>query len=114
MKRTVKIVVGVAACALVFMAAGLAFAESFGDGNDVTGPAAEKARAAAIQAVPGGTVGKVEQETGEAPGVVYGVAVTKPDGTKVEVHQDQNFHVLGIVPAGWWPSIKEITERLRR
>jgi hypothetical protein len=77
MKRTVKIVVGFAECALVLMAAGLAFAESFGDGNDVTGPAADKARAAAIQAVPGGTAGTVEQEAGEGPAVVYGVAFTK-------------------------------------
>ena len=114
MKRTVKIVVGFAACALVLMAAGLAFAEPFGDGNEVTGPAAEKARAAAIQAVPGGTAGTVEQEAGEGPAVVYGVAMTKPDGTKVEVHEDQNFHVLGIVPARRWPTIQEITERLRR
>jgi hypothetical protein len=114
MKWTVKIAVGVAACALVLMAAGLAMAESFGDGNDVTGPAADQARAAAIRAVPGGTAGRVEQEAGEGPAVVYGVALAKPDGTKVEVHEDQNFHVLGTVPAGWWPSIKEITERLRR
>jgi len=114
MKRTLKMVVGVAACALVLMAAGLALAESFGDGNDVTGPVADQARAAAIQAVPGGTVARVEQEAGEGPAVVYGVAVTKPDGTKVEVHEDHNFHVLGIVPASRWPNIQEITERLRR
>jgi hypothetical protein len=100
MKRKMKIGVGVAAGALITAAAGVGMAEAFGDGNDVTGPAADQARSAAIQAVPGGTAGRVEQETGEGPGVVYGVAVTKPDGTKVEVHEDQNFHVLGTMPAG--------------
>ena len=43
-----------------------------------------------------------------------GMHYFKPDGTKVEVHEDHNFHVLGIVPASRWPNIQEITERLRR
>jgi hypothetical protein len=36
----------------------------------------------------------VEQETNEGA-AYYGVTVTKTDGTKVEVHEDQNFKVLG-------------------
>jgi len=69
------------------------------DDNDLTGPTADQACAAAIQAVPGGTEGRVQQETGEGA-ALHGVAVTKPDATKVEVHEDQNFHVLGTMPAG--------------
>ena len=95
MKRKAKIGVGVAAGALVLAAAGMGVAVAGPNDQDVTGPAADKARAAAIQAVPGGTADTVEQEAGEGPAVVYGVAMTKPDGTKVEVHEDQNFHVLG-------------------
>jgi hypothetical protein len=95
MKRNVKIGVGVAAGAIVLGAAGIGVALA-GPDNDqpVTGPAADKARSAAIQAIPGGTAGKVEKETNEGA-AYYGVTVSKPDGTKVEVHEDQNFKVLG-------------------
>ena len=99
MKQTVKIALGVGGGTLVLATAGLAVAMAGPDGNDVTGPAADKARAAATQAVPGGKVGEVEQETGEGA-VVYGVAVTKPDGSQVEVHLDKDFHVLGTMPPG--------------
>jgi hypothetical protein len=51
------------------------------------------------QAVPGGTAGEVDQQTGEG-GVVYGVTVTRPDGTAVEVRLDKDFHVLDTQPAG--------------
>ena len=92
MKRNVKIGVGVAAGTLVLAAAGGGVAVAGPNDQDVTGPAADKARAAAIQAVPG-IAGRVEPETSE--GVAYGVTVTKSDGSKVEVHEDQNFKVLG-------------------
>ena len=49
--------------------------------------------------MPGGTVGEVDQETGEG-GVVYGVAVTRSDGTAVAVRLDKDFHVLDTQPAG--------------
>jgi hypothetical protein len=62
--------------------------------QDVPAPGPHNARAAAIQALPGGTAGRVEQETNEGA-AYYGVTVTKTDGTKVEVHEDQNYHVLG-------------------
>jgi hypothetical protein len=93
MKRKVKMGLGVAAGALVLAAAGAGVAVAGPDDQDVTGPAADKARAAAIQAVPGSTAGRVEPETTE--GAAYGVTVTKTDGSKLEVHEDQNFKVLG-------------------
>lgn len=49
--------------------------------------------------MPGGAAGEVDQETGEG-GVVYGVTVTRPDGTAVEVRLDKDFHVLDPQPAG--------------
>jgi hypothetical protein len=54
----------------------------------VTGAAADKARAAAVKAVGGGTAGAV---TTDVSGNGYEVTVTKSDGSKVEVHLDQSF-----------------------
>ncbi|AMC62493.1 Possible exported protein [Mycobacterium tuberculosis] len=51
-----------------------------------------------MQAVPGGTAGEVETETGEGA-AAYGVLVTRPDGTRVEVHLDRDFRVLDTEPA---------------
>ncbi len=62
------------------------------------GNRADRARAAAVQAVPGGTAGEVETETGEGA-AAYGVLVTRPDGTRVEVHLDRDFRVLDTEPA---------------
>ena len=45
------------------------------------GSAAVRARAAATQAVPVGTAGEVDQQTGQG-GVVYGVTVTRLDGPR--------------------------------
>jgi len=94
-KIKVKIGIGVAVAALVLGAAGVAGAVSRGsDGNAVDGATATQARAAAVQAVPGGRAGQVQQETDEGP-AAYGVAVTKPDGSTVEVQLDKTFRVLG-------------------
>ena len=45
----------------------------------------------------GVAAGEVDQEIGEGA-VAYGVAVTKSDGSKVEVHLDKNFQIRGAVP----------------
>lgn len=100
MNRRTKVSIGIAAGAAVLATAVVGIAEAAGgDDDQVTGPAADQARTAATQAVPGGTAGEVDQETGENA-TVYGVTVTKPDGTAVEVHLDKDFHVLGTQPAG--------------
>jgi poly-gamma-glutamate capsule biosynthesis protein CapA/YwtB (metallophosphatase superfamily) len=52
--------------------------------------AADKARAAAVKAVGGGTAGAV---TTDVSGNGYEVTVTKSDGSKVEVHLDQSFNL---------------------
>lgn len=98
MNRRTKIGVGIAAGAVV-SAAGIGVAAAGGDETPVTGSAADQARVAATQAVPGGKPGEVDQETGEGA-AFYGVKITKPDGTAVEVHLDQNFRVLGTQPVG--------------
>jgi hypothetical protein len=59
----------------------------------LTGTDAEKAKAAALKAVPGGTVDRVETD---ADGAVYEAHMTKPDGTKVTVKFDKDFNVTGV------------------
>ena len=58
----------------------------------VTGEAADKAQAAAVKAVGGGTAGDV---TTDYFGSGYEVTVTKSDGSKVEIHLDSSFNVMG-------------------
>ena len=58
----------------------------------VTGEAADKAQAAAVNAVGGGTAGDV---TTDYFGNGYEVTVTKSDGSKVEIHLDSSFEVMG-------------------
>ncbi|WP_082972730.1 PepSY domain-containing protein [Mycobacterium sp. E2497] len=90
MKLGMKICIGVAGvAALAAIGVGVAVA----DDQEITGPAADQARAAAVQAIPG-KAGKVEKETNEGA-AYYGVLVTKTDGTQVEVHLDQGFHFVG-------------------
>jgi len=57
----------------------------------VTGAAAEKAQAAAVKSIGGGTAGAV---TTDYTGSGYETTVTKSDGTKVEVHLDSSFNVM--------------------
>jgi nicotinic acid phosphoribosyltransferase len=63
----------------------------------VTGDDAEKAKAAAVKAVGGGTAGSV---TTDYFGNGYEVTVTKSDGSKVEIHLDSSFEVMQHGPPG--------------
>jgi hypothetical protein len=93
MNRRTKIGIGAAGVfVLAALGTGIGYADD-GD-HDITGPAADQARAAAVKAVPGTTAGEVESETNEGA-AVYGVIVTKSDGTKLEVHLDKNYRFLG-------------------
>jgi hypothetical protein len=87
-----KIGIGVASAAIM-AGVGVGVGVAAADDQEVTGPAAGQARAAAVKAIPG-QAGKVEKETNEGA-AYYGVLVTKTDGTRVEVHLDQGFHFLG-------------------
>jgi hypothetical protein len=64
----------------------------------VTGEAADKAKAAAVEAAGGGTAGDV---TTDYFGDGYEVTVTKSDGSSVEIHLDSSFKVM--VPPGGPP-----------
>lgn len=90
MNRIVQFGVSAVAAAAIGIGAGSGIAAAFDGEDEVTGPDADRARAAAVQAVPGGTAGEVETETGEGA-AAYGVLVTRPDGTRVEVHLDRDF-----------------------
>jgi len=57
----------------------------------VTGDAAAKAQAAAVESVGSGTAGAV---TTDYTGTGYEVTVTKSDGSTVEVHLDSSFNAM--------------------
>jgi hypothetical protein len=59
----------------------------------LTGDTATKVRAAALAAVPGGTIERVEND---AEGSPYEAHMTKADGTEVTVKVDANFTVTSI------------------
>lgn len=65
MNRIVQFGVSAVAAAAIGIGAGSGIAAAFDGEDEVTGPDADRARAAAVQAVPGGTAGEVETETGE-------------------------------------------------
>ena len=60
----------------------------------LTGTTADKARAAALAAVPGATIQRVEND---AEGAVYEAHMVKTDGSRVTVKMDANFKVTAIV-----------------
>jgi uncharacterized membrane protein YkoI len=100
-KTRIGIATAIGALALALAGIGTAYAAGVGDSDNdgVTGATADRARAAALQAVPGGRAGEVDRESDEG-NAAYGVTVTKPDATKVEVHLNAAFTVLGVQPAG--------------
>jgi len=63
----------------------------------LTGATADKVTAAALAAVPGGTVQRVETD---AEGAVYEAHMLKADGTPVTVKFDANFNVTGTESGG--------------
>jgi Peptidase propeptide and YPEB domain len=94
MRVKTRIGIGVASAAvLAAVGVSVAVAVAVADDQEITGPAADQARTAAVKAIPG-KAGEVEKETNEGA-AYYGVLVTKPDGTQVEVHLDKGFHFLG-------------------
>jgi hypothetical protein len=63
------------------------------DETQLTGSDAAKAKAAALKAVPGGTVFRVETDAGDAK---YEAHMTKADGTCVTVKMDKDFNVTAV------------------
>jgi uncharacterized membrane protein YkoI len=95
MKVNRKIVaIAAVIAALAAGGAGIAYAVGGDDDEQVTGPSAEKAKAAALDAVGGGTVLEVERQDGDGEGA-YEVEVERPDGSQVEVHVSGQYDALG-------------------
>jgi hypothetical protein len=63
------------------------------DEKVVTGTPATQLKAAALKAVPGGTVERVETDAGDG---AYEAHMTKSDGTRVTVKFDKNDKVIGV------------------
>jgi hypothetical protein len=98
MTRTRRIAVAGAA-ALALAGIGLGVAGGVDDDADerATGPAADRAGAAAVALVPGGTLVGVERDD-EGAGA-WEVEVRRPDGTVVEVHLGADLRPAGPVVA---------------
>jgi len=72
---------------------GVAWGTAGDDDENVTGPAADRARAAALAHVGDGRVVGVEREA--EGGAVWEVEITRSDGSTVEVALDANYDVVG-------------------
>ena len=93
--RTKRTLLVAAIAALVLVAAvgaGIAKAVS-GSDETVSGPAASKAAAAAVEAAGGGKALEVELQDDGAG--VYEVEVRREDGSQIEVHLDAQFQSVG-------------------
>jgi uncharacterized membrane protein YkoI len=96
--RTLVIAAAVVAMLVVLSGAGIAYANGTDSEEQVTGPDAQKAKSAAIEAVGGGTITEVERDDGDdgyGTSGVYEVEVTHEDGSQHEVHLDGNYDVVG-------------------
>jgi hypothetical protein len=83
-----------AVVALAAAGAGIAKAVGVGDSEQLSGPAADQAKAAALKAAGGGTVLEVEGQDGDGGGV-YEVEVRRADGSTIEVHLNAAFEPVG-------------------
>jgi hypothetical protein len=86
----------IAAGAAVVLAAGgvgiaNAVAGSDGEGG-ATGPDAQRAEAAALRLIPGGTANAVERDSEN--GATWEVEVRRPDGSTVDVRLDERFNLV--------------------
>ena len=89
--RTKLLLIGSAAVAALAIGTGVGFAASGDADEPLTGTSLERASAAALAHVGGGTV--IETEVGDDGGA-YGVEVRTPDGGVVEVTLDADFTVI--------------------
>jgi hypothetical protein len=96
-RRMVKILVGAAVVAAIGLG-GSAIARATGafddEGQQLRGPEAVRAAAAALRATDGGTVNAVERDNEN--GATYEVEVTRMDGSTVDVRLDASFDVVVI------------------
>jgi hypothetical protein len=84
------LVTGAIAVGALLGAAGIANAVTGSSTTDSSASTGEKVTAAALEAVPGGTIVRVETDSG---GAAYEAHMTKADGTSVTVLLDSDFKV---------------------
>jgi hypothetical protein len=94
MRKRWAIIVGAAVLVAGVATAGAAIAGGDDEGGAVTGPEADKATAAALEATGGGEATAVERDSED--GATWEVEVTKPDGASVDVRLDEKFQVVVI------------------
>ena len=88
-----KVIAGaVVALSVAAVGTGVGIAAGGDDDQPLQGSARDRAEAAALEHVGGGTV--IETEVGD-DGAAYGVEIRLDDGSVVEVSLDQNFEVIG-------------------
>jgi hypothetical protein len=97
-RRMVRVLAGLLAAAVLVLG-GAAFARAglapFDDGEQqLAGPEADRARAAALRITGGGTANAVERD-GEQ-GATYEVEVTRTDGSTVDVRLDRSFNLVTV------------------
>jgi hypothetical protein len=94
--RLIKIAAAVTVAAALALG-GAAWAIAGGGGDDdapgATGPDADKAKAAALAHLGGGTANEVERESEDS---AWEVEVAKSGGGTVDVQLDENFDVVGV------------------
>jgi len=96
MKIDRRIALAGAAAAALVVAGGAGIAQALsGSEEQVSGPQAERAGAAAVRAVGGGSVLEVERDDDGAG--VYEVEVRRAAGVQVDVHVDGRFQPVGVV-----------------
>lgn len=93
MNKKITILVLTAIATAVLAGGAIAIASNDSEGG-VTGPDADKATAAALEATGGGTANEVERD--DENGATWEVEVTKTNGSTVDVRLDANFEVVVI------------------
>jgi hypothetical protein len=89
------LIAGGAILAIAAGGTGAAFATGTLGGEDegtLSGPAADRATAAALEITHGGTANAVERDSEN--GATYEVEVSKPDGNTVDVRLDENYDLV--------------------
>ena len=95
-KRLLMIVAGIAVLAALALG-GVAIAGSsgvFDDDAQLTGPSADRAKAAALKITGGGKANAVERDSEN--GATYEVEVTRPDGKTVDVRLDASYNRVAV------------------
>lgn len=91
-----KLAIGASAAVVAAGAAGGGVAWAAADDGEgtVTGPQADAATAAALEATGGGTANAVERDSEN--GATWEVEVTTPEGDTVDVRLDENYEIVVI------------------